>query len=139
MYPNPNQMQQQASPIQRPPGMMHTASMPPTNPTVGVPSMRPMVAPSPMQASMIQQQPSPQQSMMVRAGGSPYGVMNRAALFDKNKRAVYPNDPRQQQMLQPGQQPSSMGYGNVMGPNQAMMPNAVPPNAGGGPGPIRPQ
>lgn len=138
MYPN--QMQQQVSPVQRPPGMMHTTSMPLTNPTVGVPSMRPMVAPSPMQASMIQQQPSPQSSMMVRAGASPYGVMNRVTLFDKNKRAVYPTDPRQQQMIQPGQQAPSMGYGTVMGPNQAMMSNAVPPNAAsGGIGPIRPQ
>ena len=115
--------------MQRPPGMMNAAPMPPSNTGVGVPTMRPMVAPSPMQASMIQQQqvPSPQASMMVRPGGSPYGVMNRAALYDKNKRSTYSNDLRQQ---------PTMAYGSVVGPNQSMVSNAV---AQGGPGPIRPQ
>lgn len=120
MYPN--QMQQ------RPPGMMHTTSMPQPNQAMGVPTMRSMVAPNPMQTPMIQQQPSPQSSMMVRAAGSPYGVMNRAPIFDKNKRSVYSNDLRQQ--------PPQMGYGNVMGPSQPMMSNAVPSSSAG---PIRPQ
>jgi L-cysteine desulfidase len=91
-----------------------------------------------MQASLIQQQQQqapPQSSMMIRPGGSPYGVMNRATLYDKNKRSTYSNDLRQQQMIQPGQQPS-MAYGNAMGPNQPMMSNA---GAQGGTGPIRPQ
>ncbi|CAF4761718.1 unnamed protein product, partial [Rotaria magnacalcarata] len=38
-------------------------------------------------------------------------------------------------MMQPGQQPP-MAYGNTMGSNQAMMPNAV---AMGGTGPIKQQ
>ncbi len=130
------QQQQQPSPMQRPPTMMNAAPVPQSNTAVGVPTMRPMVAPSPMQAAMIQQQQqSPQSSMMVRPGGSPYGVMNRATLYDKNKRSTYSNDLRQQQIIQPGQQPQ-MSYGNVMGPNQTMMPNAVAP---GGVGPIRQQ
>lgn len=133
MYPNSMQQQQQQ---QRPPTMMNTAPIPQPNTAVGVSSMRPMVAPSPMQASMISQQ-SPQTSMMVRPGGSPYGVMNRAAIYDKNKRSVYSNDLRQQPMLQPGQQqqppPPQMAYGNMMGPNQTMMPNAVAQGAGVGP------
>jgi hypothetical protein len=133
MYPNP---MQQPSPMQRPPGMMNAAPMPQPNTAVGVPTMRSMVAPSPMQASLIQQQqPPPQSSMMVRPGGSPYGVMNRATLYDKNKRSTYSNDLRQQQIIQPGQQPP-MTYGNVMSSNQSMMSNAV---AQGGTGPIRPQ
>jgi len=141
MYPNPmQQQQQQPSSMQRPPTMMNAAPISQPNTAVGVPTMRPMVAPSPMQASMIQQQQPPQSSVMVRPGGSPYGVMNRAALYDKNKRSTYSNDLRQQQIIQPGQQPPppSMGYGNVMGPNQTMMSNAVAPG-GGGAGPIRQQ
>ena len=132
MYPNP--MQQQASPMQRPPGMMNPAPIPPPNTAGGVPTMRSMVAPSPMQASLIQQQQqSPQSSMMIRPGGSPYGVMNRPTLYDKNKRSTYSNDLRQQQMIQPGQQPSTT-YGNVVGSNSSMMSNAV---VQGGTGPIR--
>lgn len=131
MYGNP--MQQQP---QRPPTMMNAPPMPPQNPGVGVPQMRPMVAPSPMQVSMLQQQQSPQAQMMVRPGaGSPYAMINRAALYDKSKRPGYPTDPRQPPMMQPGQQPP-MGYGNVMPPNPAMMPNAV---VASGPSPIRPQ
>jgi hypothetical protein len=130
MYPNPIQQQQQ-----RPPTMMTGAPIPQPNTTVGVPTMRPMVAPSPMQASIIQQQQSPQSSMMVRPGGSPYGIMNRATIYDKNKRSTYSNDLRQQQIIQPGQQ-SQMAYGTVMGPSQTIMPNTVAP---GGVGPIRQQ
>ncbi len=136
MYSNPmQQQQQQSSPMQRPPAMMNAAPIPQPNTAVGVPTMRPMVAPSPMQASMIQQQQSSQSSMMVRPGGSPYSVMNRATLYDKNKRSTYSNDLRQQQIIQPGQQ-APMTYGNVMGPTQTMMPNTVAP---GGAGPMRPQ
>jgi hypothetical protein len=124
MYPNP---MQQSSPMQRPPTMMNPASIPQPNTAVGVPSMRPMVASSPMQASMLQQ--SPQSSMMVRPVGSPYGVVNRAAMYDKNKRSTYSNDLRQQPMVQPGQQPP-MTYGNVMGPSQPMMSSAIPAGAG---------
>ncbi|CAF1207596.1 unnamed protein product [Rotaria sp. Silwood1] len=124
MYPNP---MQQSSPMQRPPTMMNPSTVPQPNTAVGVPSMRPMVASSPMQASMLQQ--PPQSSMMARPIGSPYGVVNRAALYDKNKRSTYSNDLRQQPMVQPGQQPQ-MPYGNVMGPSQPMMSNAIPANAG---------
>jgi SWI/SNF-related matrix-associated actin-dependent regulator of chromatin subfamily D len=129
MYPNPMQQPQQPPPMQRPPTMMNPSAMPQPNTAVGVPSMRPMVASSPMQVSMLQQ--PTQTSMMVRPGGSPYGVVNRAALYDKNKRSTYSNDLRQQPMVQPGQQPPPMAYSNVMGPSQPMMSNAIP--AGGGP------
>lgn len=124
------QQPQQGSPMQRPPTMMNSSPMPPhANPAVGIPSMRPMVASSPMQVPMLQQ--SPQPSMMVRPVGSPYGVVNRAPLYDKNKRPTYPNDPRQQGMIPPGQAPPPpIPYGNAIGPGQPMMPNAVP--AGGG-------
>ena len=107
---------------QRPPTMMNAGSVPQPNTAVGgVPSMRPMVPPS---------------SMMTRPAASPYGVMNRAPFYDKNKRSTYSNDLRQQpQMIQPGQ-PSQMAYGNVMAPNQNIMPSTVPP---GGVGPIRQQ
>ena len=129
MYSNQMQQPHQSSPMQRPPTMMNSSPMPPhANPAVGVPPMRPMVASSPMQVSMLQQ-PS-QQSMMVRPVGSPYGVVNRAALYDKNKRPPYSNDPRQQAMVPPGQAPPPMPYGNALGPGQPMMPNAIP--AGGG-------
>jgi len=129
MYPNPmQQQQQQPSPMQRPPTMMNAAPVPQSNTAAGVPTMRPMVAPSPMQAAMIQQQQSPQSSMMVRPGGSPYGVMNRATLYDKNKRSTYSNDLRQHQIIQPGQQPQ-MAYGNAMGLNQTMMPDTVVPDS----------
>ncbi|CAF4168292.1 unnamed protein product [Rotaria magnacalcarata] len=118
MYSSP--MQQQGSPMQRPPTMMNPIPQP--NTTVGVPSMRPMVASSPMQGSM-----------MVRpAVGSSYATNNRTLVYDKNKR---PPDLRPQQMMQPGQQPP-MAYGNTMGSNQAMMPNAV---AMGGTGPVKQQ
>ena len=119
--------------MQRPPTMMNVSGgVPQPNAPVGVPSMRSMVAQSPMQAAMMPQQ-SPQGSMMSRPVGNPYGVMNRTPIYDKTKRPSYTNDPRQQPMMQPGQQPM-MPYGAVMaGPNQAMMPNA------GGAGPIRPQ
>jgi len=127
MYPNPMQQSQQASPMQRPSLMMNPSSIPPSNTAVGVPSMRPMVASSPMQASMLQQ--SPQSSMMARPVGSPYGVVNRAALYDKNKRSTYSNDLRQQPMGQPGQ-PPSMPYGNVMAPSQPMMSSAIPAGSG---------
>ena len=123
------QPQQPPPQMQRPPTMMNPSPMSQPNPGVGVPSMRPMVASSPMQVSMLQQPAQP--SMMVRPGGSPYGVVNRAALYDKNKRSVYSNDLRQQPMVQPGQQPPPMAYSNVMGPSQPMMSNAMP--AGGGP------
>ena len=70
--------------------------------------------------------------MFFSSGGSPYGVVNRAALYDKNKRSAHSNDLRQQPMVQPGQQPlPPMPYSNVMGPSQPMMSNAIP--AGGGP------
>jgi hypothetical protein len=128
MYPNPMQQSQQASPIQRPSLMMNPSSIPPSNTAVGVPSMRPMVASSPMQASMLQQ--SPQSSMMARPVGSPYGVVNRAALYDKNKRSTYSNDLRQQTMVSPGQQPP-MAYGNTMVPSQPMMSNPIPASASG--------
>ncbi|UJR31134.1 hypothetical protein I4U23_018641 [Adineta vaga] len=136
MYANPLQQSQQPSVMQRPPTMMNPSAVSQQNLAGGVPSMRPMIASSPMQASMLPQ--SPQSQMMVRPVGSPYGVVNRATLYDKNKRSPYPNDIRQQPMVIPGQ-PPPMGYGNAMGPNQAMMPNAMPPNAaaGGGGGPIR--
>ncbi|CAF1099266.1 unnamed protein product [Rotaria sordida] len=137
MYSNPmQQQQQQLSPMQRPPTMMNAALIPQPNTTVGVPSMRPMVAPSPIQASMIQQQQSPQSSMMARPIGSPYGINNRATLYDKSKRSSYSTDLRPQQIIQPGQQQSQMPYGNVIGPNQVVMPNTV---AMGGTGPIRQQ
>jgi hypothetical protein len=123
--------QQQASPMQRPLTMMNATSIPQPNTAVGVPTMRPMVVPSPMQASLIQQQ-SPQSSMLSRPVGSPYGVINRATLYDKNKRSTYSNDLRQQQIIQPGQQPQ-IPYGNVMGPSQAMIPNVVASSGGGGP------
>ena len=130
MYSNPmQQAQQPPSQMQRPPTMMNPSAMPQPNTAVGVPSMRPMVASSPMQVSMLQQ--STQPSMMVRPGGSPYGVVNRTALYDKNKRSTYSNDLRQQPMVQPGQQPPPMAYSNVMAPNQPMMSNAIP--AAGGP------
>ncbi len=122
------QQPQQSSPMQRPPTMMNPSPMPQPNTSVGVSPMRPMVASSPMQASMLQQ--SSQPSMMVRPVGSPYGVVNRAALYDKNKRSTYSNDLRQQPMVQPGQQPQ-MAYGNVMTSSQPMMTTAIP--AGGGP------
>ncbi|CAF1230578.1 unnamed protein product [Adineta steineri] len=136
MYPNPMQ-QQQSSPMQRPLTMMNTTSIPQPNTSVGISSMRPMVAPSPMQGTMLQQQPPG----MPRPVGSPYGVMNRPTLYDKNKRSTYTNDLRQQPMIQPGQQqqpPPPMPYGNVMGPNQhqSMMPNTV---VSANPGPIRQQ
>jgi len=124
MYPNPMQQPQQPSPMQRPPTMMNPSSVPQPNTAVGVSSIRPMVASSPMQSSMVQQP-----SMMVRPVGSPYGVVNRATLYDKNKRSTYSNDLRQQPMAQPGQ-PPSMPYGNVMAPSQPMMSSAIP--AGGG-------
>ena len=124
MYPNP---MQQSSPMQRAPTMMNTAPVPQPNATVGVPSMRPMVAPTPMQTNMLQQPPQP--SMMPRTIGSPYGAVNRAVLYDKNKRSVYSNDLRQQSMVQPGQQ-SQMPYGNVVGPNQSMMSNAIATSGG---------
>ncbi len=55
--------------MQRPPTMMDVAPLPQPNTGVGVPTMRPMVAPSPMQASMIQrQQQSSQSPMMIRPG-----------------------------------------------------------------------
>lgn len=123
MYPNQMQPSQQSSPMQRPPTMMNSSSIPPPNTAVGVPNMRPIVASSPMQASMLQQPTQP--TMMVRPVGSPYGAVNRAALYDKNKRSAYSNDLRQQPMIQPGQQ-APIPYGNVMGPNQSMMPNAIP-------------
>jgi hypothetical protein len=119
MYPNPNLMQ-------RPPTMMTTAPMSQPNMTMGVPTMRPMVVPSPMPASMIPQgAPS---TMMVRPVGSPYAVVNRAVQYDKNKRSTYSNDLRQQQMPQSGQ-PMPMAYANVMNSNQTMMPGTVPANA----------
>ncbi len=125
------QQPQQPSPMQRPPTMMNPSPVvPQPNTAVGVPSMRPMVASSPMQASMLQQ--PPQSSMMARPIGSPYGVVNRAVLYDKNKRSTYSNDLRQPPMVQPGQQPQ-MTYGNVMGPSQPMMSSAIPAGAGGGP------
>ncbi|CAF3358702.1 unnamed protein product [Rotaria socialis] len=123
---HPNSMQQQ-SPMQRPPAMMNSSSVPQPNTAVGVSPMRQMVASSPMQAPMLQQ--SPQSAMMARPIGSPYGVVNRAVLYDKNKRSTYSNDLRQQPMVQPGQQPQ-MTYGNVMGPSQQMMQNAMPPSVG---------
>lgn len=124
------QQPQQPSSMQRAPTMMNPAPIPQPNTAVGSPSMRPMVVSSPMQASMLQQPSQP--SMMVRPVGSPYGVVNRAALYDKNKRSTYSNDLRQQPMVQPGQQPlPPMPYSNVMGPSQPMMSNAIP--AGGGP------
>ncbi|CAF2501185.1 unnamed protein product [Rotaria sp. Silwood2] len=136
MYSNPMQQQQQPSPMQRPPTMMNAAPIPQPNTAIGVPPMRPMVAPSPLQASMIQQQQqSPQSPMMARPVGSPYGINNRATLYDKSKRPGYPTDLRPQQMIQAGQQPP-IPYGNVVGPNQIMMPNTV---ATGGTGPIRQQ
>jgi hypothetical protein len=125
MYPNP---MQQSSPMQRPLTMMNPSSVPQPNTGVGVPSMRPIVASSPMQGSMLQQPSQP--SMMVRPVGSPYGVVNRAALYDKNKRSTYSNDLRQQPMVQSGQQPS-IPYVNVMGPSQPMMSSSIP--ASGGP------
>ncbi|CAF1143374.1 unnamed protein product [Adineta ricciae] len=130
MYPNPMQQSQQSPLMQRPTMMINQSAVPQQNPAVGVPTMRPMVASSPMQASMLQQSPQPQ--MMVRPVGSPYGVVNRTPMYDKNKRSVYSNDIRQQPMVPPGQQPG-MSYGNVMAPNQSMMHNTIPPNAGGGP------
>ena len=113
-----NQMQQQPGAMQRLPTMMTGAPMAQPNMSMGVPTMRPMVAPSPMQASMIPQASQP--SMMVRPVGSPYNVVNRAVLYDKNKRSTYSNDLRQQQMPQAGQ-PMPMAYGNVMSSNQPMM------------------
>lgn len=124
MYPNP--MQQQ-SPMQRPPAMMSASPVAPQNPGVGVSQMRPMVTGSPMQTQMLQQ--SPQPAMMARPMGSPYGVVNRGAMYDKNKRSTYSNDLRQPPMVQPGQQPP-MPYGGVMGPSQPMMPSAMPPSVG---------
>lgn len=124
---------QQSSPMQRPPTMMNPSPMPQPNTAGGVPTMRPIVSSSPMQASMLQQPTQP--SMMMRPVGSPYGGVNRAALYDKNKRSTYSNDLRQQPMIQPGQQPP-MAYGNVMVPSQPMMPNAMPAGGGGG-GPMR--
>jgi hypothetical protein len=112
---------------------MNSAPVPQPNTTMGVPSMRPMVASSPMQVQILQQ--SPQSSMMVRPVGSPYGVVNRPALYDKNKRSTYSNDLRQPPIVQQGQQPP-MTYGNFMGPSQPMMTNVVSSGGGGG-GPIR--
>ena len=127
MYPNP---MQQGAPMPRPHIMMNAAPMPQQNSAVGMSSMRPMVASSPMQASMLQQ--SGQSPMMVRpGGGSPYGVVNRAPLYDKNKRSVYSNDLRQSPMVQPGPPPQQMVYVNAPGPHPSMMPNAVPQMGGG--------
>ncbi len=127
MYSNSMQPTQQASPMQRPPTMMNASPVPHPNTAVGVPSMRPMVVSSPMQVSMLQQ-PS-QSSMMGRSVGSPYGVVNRAAVYDKNKRSTYSSDLRQQPMIQPGQQPP-MAYGNVMSPGQPMISSAMPAASG---------
>jgi hypothetical protein len=127
MYSNPMQ-QQPSSSMQRPSTMMNTAPVPQPNTAVGISSMRPMVASSPMQTSMIQQQ----SSMMPRPVGSPYGVVNRAVLYDKNKRSTYSNDLRPQPIVQAGQQ-MQMAYGNVIGSNQAMMSNTVTPGGSGGP------
>ena len=116
MQPQPSQ---QVSPMQRPPTIVNTSVMPQPNASVGVPSMRPMVAGSPMQASM-----------MMRPVGSPYGAVNRPIMYDKNKRPIYPTDPRPQGMMQPGQQPP-MNYAPVgPGSNQMIMQNAMPPGAG---------
>lgn len=130
MYPNPMQQPQQGGPMPRPHTMMNAGPMPQPNTAVGMQSMRPMVASSPMQASMLQQPGQP--PMMVRpGGGSPYGVVNRAPLYDKNKRSVYSNDLRQPPMVQPGPPPQQMAYANAPGPHPSMMPNAVPPMGGG--------
>lgn len=129
MYPN--QMPQpppQGSPMARPHTMMNAAPMPQPNAAMGMPGMRPMVASSPMQAGMLQQPGQP--PMMARGvAGSPYGVVNRPPMFDKNKRSVYSNDLRQPPMVQPGQ-PPQMTYGAPMAPHPSMMPNAgAPPMA----------
>ena len=118
MHSNPMQMQmqQQGSPMQRPPHM-----------SMGGPSIRPMVASSPMQVSMIQS--SPQSSMMARPVGSPYGMVNRPMLYDKNKRSTYSSDLRPPPMGQPGQ-PLPMGYPPGMVANPSMMPNPHAPGAG---------
>jgi hypothetical protein len=124
MYSNSLQATQQGSPMSRPHAMMNPAAMPsqPNTPG-GMSSMRPMVASSPMQVSMLQQ--SAQSPMMARAmAGSPYGVANRAVLYDKNKRSIYSNDLRQSSMAQQGPT-SQMAYPNPMGPHPTMMPNAV--------------
>ena len=120
------QQAQQSSPMQRPPTMMSSSSVPQPNTAVGIPSMRPMVSSSPMQVAMLQQPSQP--SMMVRPVGSPYGVVNRATLYDKNKRSTYSNDLRQQPMVRPGQ-PPPMAYGNAMGPSQPIMSNTIPAGA----------
>ena len=73
----------------------------------------------PMQGPMLQQ------PMMARPVGSPYGVVNRAMLYDKNKRSAYSNDLRQQPIAPPGQSPQ-MPYGNAMAPNQSMMSHSLP-------------
>ena len=116
MYSSPTQQPQQSPSMQRPPTMMNVTSLPQPNTAVGVPSMRPMVVSSPMQSSM----------MIRPAVGSPYGAVNRAAVFDKNKRPTYLNDPRQQTMVQVGQQ-SPMSYGNMGGPSQSMIPAGAGP------------
>ena len=104
--------------------------LPHMNMSMGGPSIRPMVASSPMQVSMIQS--SPQSSMMARPVGSPYGMVNRAMVYDKNKRSTYSSDLRPPPMGQPGQ-PLPMGYPPGMVVNPSMMPN---PSASGA-GPMR--
>ena len=101
--------------MQRPHTMMSAAPVPQPHMPLGSPSMRPM------------QGPMHQQPMMVRPVGSPYGAVNRAMLYDKNKRSAYSNDLRQQPIAPPGQPPpSQMPYGNVMAANQSMMSHSLP-------------
>lgn len=77
--------------------------------TMNMPTMRPMVAPSPIPATMISQPSS--STMMPRPVSGPYGVPPRALVFDKTKRPNYPTDLRQQ-TLAPGGQSMSMTYSN---------------------------
>ena len=124
MYTNPIQQGQSAPGMPRPQTMMNPGPMAQGNPAVGMPAVRPMVSSSPMPVSML---PPPNQGqMMPRPGiGSPYGVMNRPGMYDKNKRSVYSNDLRPQGMVPPGQ-PPQMSYGGPMVAHQPMISNQVP-------------
>jgi hypothetical protein len=118
MYSNSMQAQVQSTSMSRPTMMINAASPSSSNNPLGAPSMRPMVAQSPVQASM-----------MVRPAGSPYAISNRAVVYEKNKRSAYSNDLRQQQIAQPGQS-HAMVHPNVMSSHPAMMSGTVVSNAG---------
>lgn len=90
--------------------------------TMNMPSMRPMVAPSPIPATMISQPSS--STMMPRPLSSSYGVPPRALVFDKTKRPNYPTDLRQQTLAQGGSS-MSMTY-----PNPNMMSGTIVSSAG---------